>query len=47
MERAETAKAKGTRLDRKPALPDDAIAQARRLKAQGSRLKAQGCQRER
>ncbi|AQS87471.1 DNA-invertase [Neoasaia chiangmaiensis NBRC 101099] len=31
----ETAKAKGTRLGRKPALPDDAIAQARRLKAQG------------
>jgi len=31
----ETARAKGTRLGRKPALPDDAIAQARRLKAQG------------
>ncbi|GAA4502941.1 recombinase family protein [Gluconacetobacter tumulicola] len=31
----ETARAKGKRLGRKPSLPDDAIAQARRLKEQG------------
>ena len=31
----ETARAKGTRLGRRPMLPEDGLAQARRLKAQG------------